>query len=117
MSWRTRFTSLERAIESEKVDDADRHDRELLDIEVVRCVLAAVYQVDLGNGKHMGVGVQVPVKRQVALRRPSARAAARDTPRRALAPSRLRSGVPSSSTRRASSCALGRRRGTYEGRS
>ena len=77
---------------------ADRDDHELLEVHVVVRVRPAVQDVHHRHGEHVrDRAAEVAVEREARSRRPPARAAASETARMALAPSRLLFGVPSSS--------------------
>ena len=77
---------------------ADRHDHELLEVDVVVGVRAAVEHVHHRHRQHVGVGAaDVAVQRQRRARRPPPWPRPATTPRMALAPSRALLSVPSRS--------------------
>ena len=79
------------------------HDHELLEVGGVGGVLAAVEDVEHGHREEgVGARVQGTCIGEGPGGRPTAWAAARETPKMALAPSRDLSGVPSKSMRAAS---------------
>jgi hypothetical protein len=83
---------------SESVHGADGHDHELLEVDVVVGVRAAVEDVHHRHGQGDGVdAAEVAVERQAERRVRPRRATASDTPRMALAPSFDLLDVPSSS--------------------
>ena len=86
---------------------AARDDHELLEVDVVVGVHAAVEHVHHRHRQHVRRrAAEVAVQRQPLARRPAAWAAASETPRIALAPSRDLLGVPSSAISASSSAAL-----------